>query len=48
MLKELDVETHLVLTPPAKVTITAETDLSVAEVEKLATKVTGITTLPQR
>jgi len=38
-LKELDIETHLVLTPPAKVTIVTETDLSVAEVEKLATKV---------
>ena len=39
VLKELNVETHLVLTPPAKVTIAAETDLSVAEVEKLATRV---------
>jgi 4-hydroxy-3-polyprenylbenzoate decarboxylase len=39
MLKQLNVETHLVLTPPAKVTIAAETDLSVAEVEKLARRV---------
>ena len=39
VLKELNVETHLVLTPPAKVTITAETDFRVSDVEKLATKV---------
>jgi len=39
VLKELGVETHLVLTPPSKVTITAETDLQVSDVEKLATKI---------
>ena len=39
VLKEMDVETHLVLTPPSKVTITAETDLQISDVERMATKV---------
>ena len=36
-----DVETHLVLSPSARLTITAETDLAVAEVEALADEVYG-------
>lgn len=38
-LKKVNIETHVVITPPAKITITAETDYSVADVEKLATQV---------
>lgn len=39
VLKELEVETHLVMSPAAKMTIVAETKYSVASVEKLASKV---------
>jgi flavin prenyltransferase len=38
VLKEIGVETHLVLTPPAKLTIATETDIPVASVEKIATR----------
>jgi 4-hydroxy-3-polyprenylbenzoate decarboxylase len=37
-----DVETHLVITPAAKVTLAEETDLSPADVEQLADVVHGI------
>ncbi|MDG6995069.1 MAG: UbiX family flavin prenyltransferase [Nitrososphaerota archaeon] len=36
VLKELKIETHLVMTPAAKITITAETNYTPAAVEKLA------------
>ena len=39
VMKDLGVETHLVMSPAAKMTIVAETRHSVASVEKLATKV---------
>lgn len=39
VLKQLDVETHLIMSPAAKVTIVAETKYSVPSVEKLASKV---------
>ncbi|MCL5068538.1 MAG: UbiX family flavin prenyltransferase [Thaumarchaeota archaeon] len=39
VLKDLKIETHLVLSPAAKITITAETDYTSVEVEKLASKV---------
>ncbi len=39
VLKELGVETHLVMSPAAKVTIVAETKYSVESVEKMASKV---------
>ena len=42
VLKELSVETHLVITDMGKATISLETDYSVATVEKLATKVYAI------
>jgi flavin prenyltransferase len=38
-LRELSVETHLVITEMGKATISIETDYPIAEVEKLATKV---------
>ena len=42
VLREVDdVETHLVLTPSARLTITAETDLTVAEIEAMAGTVHG-------
>ncbi|MHB8567172.1 MAG: UbiX family flavin prenyltransferase [Nitrososphaerales archaeon] len=39
VLKQLEVETHLIMTPAAKITIAAETSFSPDSVEKLATKV---------
>ncbi|HYB04819.1 MAG TPA: UbiX family flavin prenyltransferase [Nitrososphaerales archaeon] len=39
VLKRAKIETHLVLTPAAKITIAAETDFAIPTVEKLATKV---------
>lgn len=39
VLKDLGVETHLVMSPAAKMTIVAETKYSVESVEKLASKV---------
>ena len=39
MLKELKIETHLIMSPAAKITIASETDYSPVAVEKLATKV---------
>ena len=38
ILRRLKIETHLVLTPAAKITIAAETDYSTQSVEKLASK----------
>ena len=38
ILRRLKIETHLVLTPAAKITIAAETDYSTQTVEKLASK----------
>lgn len=39
VLKELKIETHLIMSPAAKITITSETDYSPVAVEKMATKV---------
>lgn len=39
VLRQLKVETHLIMSPAAKVTIAAETNYSIPSVEKLATKV---------
>ena len=39
VLNELKIETHLILSPAAKITIAAETDYTNAQVEKLASKV---------
>src|SRR5579862_2108281 len=39
VLKKAKIETHLVLTPAAKITIAAETEYSVPAVEKLASRV---------
>jgi flavin prenyltransferase len=39
VLKESKIETHLVMTPAAKITITTETEYSVPSVEKLASRV---------
>jgi flavin prenyltransferase len=38
VLKKLKIETHLVVTPAAKITIAAETDYSAQSVERLASK----------
>ncbi len=39
ILRRAKIETHLVMTPAAKITIAAETDFAIPTVEKLATKV---------
>lgn len=39
VLKQLDIETHVILSPSAKITVVAETRYSVDSVEKLASKV---------
>ena len=39
VLKKLKIESHLVMTPAAKITIAAETDYTVQAVERLASKV---------
>jgi len=39
VLKKVKIETHLVLTPAAKITITAETQYSVQSVERLASRI---------
>jgi flavin prenyltransferase len=39
VMKKAKIETHLVMSPAAKITIAAETDFAIPNVEKLATKV---------